>query len=129
MEQRPIAVRSRCSSKRGNSIKFGVKPGLLRVARTYGESPEVVLVNDTGFPVEFRFPDTLMLDPKNGNKPVVNPVKLTPKGTGSDTRELDVNDQYGGGNTTAEYEACVFLPFGVCIEAVGGSRPEVEIKP
>lgn len=121
-DRRPVMV-----TFKKDFVPFRVKPGFLRVSRKFGESPEIVLINDTVFPVEFRFPDDLMLDPKTGK--CVTSAPLTPKGTASATMELDVNDKYKGGNTTEPYDVCVFVVPNYCIDASGGSRPEVDIKP
>ena len=48
---------------------FRVKPGQLRVApQTFGESANIVFVNETHFPVVFEFEDlNLLLEPDTPN--------------------------------------------------------------
>ena len=105
-----------------DEYQFRVKPGLLRVSRRFVELPYVMLVNRTDFPVTFRFRRRVMA--YLGGRWAIN-VTVPPR---SHSAGLVVKRRRPG---RVEYEVRVNLGrgHGATIEAIGGSRPEVEIKP
>jgi hypothetical protein len=112
LQPRPVTVTR-------DQYQFRVKPGLFRVAASYGESPYARLKNETGFPVEFHFPVDLLL---RDGKPVTYPLAVPDQG------EVDVvvlTNQV----KVVPYEVRVMLHPPIYVEAVGGSSPEVEVKP
>lgn len=104
-----------------DEYQFRVKPGLLRVSKRFVELPYVVLVNRTDFPVTFQFPRGEMA--YLGDGPAIR-VPVPPR---SQSAALVVKRRRG----RVEYAVWVNLGRGrgPRIEAVGGSRPEVEVKP
>lgn len=105
-----------------DEYQFRVKPGLLRVSRLSAELPYVVLVNRTDLPVTFRF-DPGWMAYLRGGAAITVPVPPRSHSAGlMVTRrrpgriEYTVRVNLGGGR-------------GPTIEAVGGSSPEVEVKP
>jgi hypothetical protein len=113
---RPVTVKL----KQGD-FQFRVKPGLLRVAAAYGELPNLELVNETGLSVEFIFPRGLMTYAAGGGSATNVAIAA-----GAPSVLVNVNQAFEP--KTTEYQVHVMLgPFS--IEAAGGSRPEVEIKP
>jgi hypothetical protein len=105
-----------------DEYQFRVRPGLLRVSEQFVELPYVVLVNRTDFPVTFRFEPGWMAYLRGG--PAIN-VRVRPR---SQSAWLVVARRRPG---RSAYAVRVNLGRGrgPTLEAVGGSRPEVEVKP
>jgi hypothetical protein len=100
---------------------FRVRPMPFRVWPAAGEVADFRLENDTDFAVEIRFPKDL-IQYANGT-PVPVPLSVP---AGQPSVPLHVNVGLGPG--TYEYQVQVALARGFALEAMGGSRPEIEIR-
>jgi hypothetical protein len=118
LEPRPVTV-----ALGKGKVDFRVRPGLLRVAAVYGEGPFFRLVNHTGFPITAEFPEGLVLGARGERR---DSVSLDLDGT----EDLQVNPDYGPStpSVTLEYDVHVHVNQSLKLDAVGGSRPEIEIR-
>lgn len=120
-QRRPVRVTK-------GDTHFRVKPGQLRVApASFGESARIVFVNETKFPVEFVFEDrNLLLVPNTPNHE--DRFELDASGGANEKRSFDVDMAMA--QPESKYDVRVRIgPNLETIDAVGGSRPEVEVKP